>query len=177
MSRHFKVVEANLSERCLKLRKAGMTQIEIAALLSAESGIELNQVNIHNFLSSFNKKLRDAIMDVGKLAERAAAQELDINDELLFTNKKAHELLERYEQGDNEISPMSVLHFLQRQIEFMAKRLGEISDAPQVNIIVNQFDIFQTVIFEILREVGGSELEQRFITALRSRYDEEVKRE
>ena len=174
MSRHFKVVDANLSERCLKLRKAGMTQIEIAALLSAESDIELNQVNIHNFLSSFNKKLRDAIRNVDELAERAAAQELDLNDELLFANKKAHILYDRYEQGDDEISPMSVLHFLQRQIEFMAKRLGEISDAPQVNIMVNEFNSFKILIYEVLREVGGSELEQRFVDALGTRYDKMV---
>lgn len=167
----FKVVECGQEGKVVALKKLGKSSREIAKILTRDTGVKFDHNNILNYIHSHEEAFKEIARQKTEFTEQLLQQEIDVNSDLLFINNKAKEFIATYKGSDRDRA--ALLGVLQRQTEFISKRLGEVSDAPQITIINEQVNEFKTLMFEVIKEVGGEELERKFIIALKQHLGEE----
>ncbi|UZE92452.1 MAG: hypothetical protein IB616_01180 [Methanosarcinales archaeon] len=159
-----KIVQFGLEDLALQLKEKGASSREIAQILSAESGKNINHTNVLNFFNRRTQDLREIAKKQVKLKSQIVQQEINVIDELRYINQKVKVAIEELEKDGSDPSRRApLLAVLQRQTEFISKRLGEVSDAPQITILNQEFDKFQESVLSIVEEEGGRELRERIL--------------
>ncbi len=172
-----KIVMFGLETRAVELKNQHKSNYEIARILSKEAGMLIARDSVYEYFKTHYEILKQLAKKDVKFHEEMLRQHLEVDALLLFISQKAKAAVEKLE-ADPKSNPgrmAALLTVLLREVEFLAKRLGMVSDAPQTNItVINQeFNEFKTIMFDVIQEVGGDELEQKVLEALKSRIRQE----
>ena len=151
-----------LEERAITLKNQRTSHREIAKILARESGRKINRQNVDSYFRTHYLILKALAAEDTEFHKEMLRQLLDANAQLIFVGQKAQAAIERLEEDDPaRIAPL--LSVILHQVEILLKRAGEISDAPQVTIINQEFNKFQAAVLSIVEEEGGPELRERIL--------------
>ncbi len=165
-----KIVMFGLETRIVELKNQQKSNREIARILTKESGELVARDSVNQYFKTHYKILKRLAKEDARFREQALRQHLEVNALLLFISQKAKAAVEKLE-ADPKSNPgrmAALLTVLLREVEFLAKRLGMVSDAPQTNIaFINQeFNNFQETVLSVVEEEGGYELRERILRRL-----------
>ncbi len=168
-----KLVKLGLEQRAIELKNSRKSDYETAKILTIESGKKISRENVYNYFRTHYKILKKLAEEDAKFQEEVMRQHLDVNAQLLYINQETKAAIEEMEKnGSDPWRRAPLLALLLRQIEFIAKRHDEIT-APQIATINQRVEKFESSVIDILLEVGGEELKQKFLEALKSRIRQE----
>ncbi len=162
-----KLVKFGLETRAVELKNQRSSDYDIAKCLTTESGKKISRENVHNYFRTQQKTLKALAAEDTEFHKEVLRQLLDANEQLLFVAREARAAIEEAKE-DSESDPLrraALLSVILHQVEILLKRAGEISDAPQTNIMVikQEFNNFQQFALTIIEEEGGHELCERIL--------------
>jgi len=157
-----KIVKFGLETRAIELKNQRKSDYQIADILTNESGKKISRDNVYNYFRTHYKILKLLAEEDAKFQKEMLRQHLEVNAQLARVSQKAWATIEKLEADDPaRVAPL--LSVILHQVEIVCKRAGEISDAPQITIINQEFNKFQESVLSIVEEEGGRELRERIL--------------
>jgi hypothetical protein len=145
------IIKLNLEPRIAALKKENLSERDIAETLSKEANQIITKSAVHRYLSA-NVRLCQEVVEVNnKMKVKVLEAELDTIEARHELIAKIRELGDKAEASGDLKTALYALDKAINALDSLDKRLGKISDKPdlQVNIQVNQqFDTFMKVVLQ-----------------------------
>lgn len=137
------ITKLNIESRTRDLKIQGESERSIAEILSKEVNQKITQSSVHRYLANNTKVTQQAIESNDKLKVKVAEAELDTIEARRELIDKIQALGDKAEEFGDIKTALYALDKAINALDSLDKRLGKISDKPDINVNIQLNSVVQ----------------------------------